>query len=160
MTDIKIIDASDDGPKTSIKIRIALEPDVIKASRLWLEMIAEMCPQFTPNVEWWRRIALNSMRIGTYFMLVADDGGKIVGFLDWFTFPEPSTGKIHAIGQHLYLKPEYREKGIGRELYEKALKTVIEGGIHTIDMFCFDREKPLWEKKGFKPLRSLLRKEI
>lgn len=141
-------------------IRQGTESDIVKASRLWLEMVKEMRPDFTPNVEWWRRIAFESMRAGKYFILVADDGGKIVGFLDWFIFPEPSSGKIHAVGQHLYLKPELRGSGIGRNLYDKTIEEVKNMGITTVELFCFDNEKPMWEKRGFVPLRSLLRKEV
>jgi GNAT superfamily N-acetyltransferase len=142
-------------------IRQATEADIVKASRLWLEMLAEMAPQFgTPNVKWWREIATTGMRQGTYFMLVADEGGKLVGFADWFLFPEPSTGQIHAVGQHLYLKPEYRGRGVGRELLKTAETHAMAKGVKAIDMFCFDKEKPMWEKHGYKPLRSLLRKEV
>ena len=144
-----------------VNVRQATEADIVKASRLWLEMLAEMAPQFdTPNVQWWREIAAVNMRQGQYHMLVVDDGGKIVGFLDWFLFPEPSTGKVHVVGQHFYLKPEYRGHGLGRELYEKAVSWVREHKLGTIELFCFDKELPMWEKRGFKPLRTLLRKEV
>ena len=142
-------------------IRQATEADIVKASRLWLEMLAEMAPQFdTPNVKWWREIAAVNMRQGQYHMLVADEGGKIVGFLDWFLFPEPSTGKVHVVGQHLFLESDYRGKGTGRELYETAIAWVKEHEIKSIDMFCFDKELPMWQKRGFVPLRTLLRKEV
>jgi GNAT superfamily N-acetyltransferase len=142
-------------------IRQATEADIVKASRLWLDMLAEMAPQFdTPNVKWWREIATTSMRQGTYFMLVADEGGKIVGFLDWFLFPEPSTGQVHAVGQHLFLEDAYRGVGFGRELYERALAWAKKHEIKSIDMFCFDNEKPMWLRRGFTPLRTLLRKEV
>lgn len=143
-----------------IQIRQANEGDITKAGRLWLEMVREMRPDFTPNVEWWRKIARESMRQGSYALLVADDGGKIVGFLDWFLFPEPSTGKIHMVGQHLFLLPEYRNSGVGRDLYERALDHGKSKGITTFELFCFDNEKPHWEKRGFSPLRTLMRKEL
>lgn len=142
------------------KIRDAYEADIVKASRLWLEMVNEMRPDFTPNIGWWRKIATDAMRQGSYFMIVADDGGKVVGFLDWFLFPEPSTGKVHAVGQHLFLKPELRGTGIGRCLYESAIEKVKETGILTVELFCFENEKPMWEKRGFVPLRTLLRKQL
>jgi GNAT superfamily N-acetyltransferase len=142
-------------------IRPATEADIVKASRLWLEMLAEMAPQYkTPNVGWWRGIATTNMRQENYFLLVADEGGKIVGFVDYFLFPEPSTGQIHAVGQHLFLRPEYRGKGMGRELLKTAEAQAIAKGVKAIDMFCFDAEKPMWEKHGYRPLRSLLRREV
>jgi GNAT superfamily N-acetyltransferase len=141
-------------------IRQANEGDLLKASRLWLEMVQEMRPDFTPNVEWWRKIARESMRRGNYSMLVVDDGGKLVGFLDWFLFPEPSTGRIHMVGQHLFLKSELRGTGIGRELYEKTMEIGTARGVKTFELFCFDAEQSYWEKRGFAPLRTLMRKEI
>lgn len=141
-------------------VRAGNESDIVKASRLWLEMVKEMRPEWTPNVEWWRKIAVGSMRSGTYFVVVADEGGKLVGFLDWFIFDEPSTGKTHAVGQHLFLRPELRGSGIGRNLYDKAMEAVKDMGINTVELFCFENEKPMWEKRGFAPVRSLLRKEI
>jgi GNAT superfamily N-acetyltransferase len=141
-------------------IRQANEADLHKAGRLWLAMVTEMRPDFTPNVEWWRKIARDSMRNGTYFMFVADEGGKIVGFLDWFLFPEPSTGQTHLVGQHLFLDPSFRGSGIGRELYEKTLEIGTGMGIKIFELFCFSNEQPYWEKRGFAPLRTLMRKEI
>ena len=143
-----------------VQIREGNEGDIVKVSRLWVEMVREMRPDFTPNVEWWRKIARESMRQGPYAMLVADSGGKIVGFLDWFVFPEPSTGKIHMVGQHLFLLPEYRTTGIGRTLYERAIEFGKSKGITTFELFCFDNEKLHWEKRGFSALRTLMRKEI
>lgn len=140
-------------------IREAAEADIVKASRLWLEMIAEMKPELTPNISWWRKIATKSLREGNYFMHVADDGGSIVGFLDYFRFPEPSTGKIHAVAQHLYLRRDLRGNGIGNMLIEAAIKSAKDMGILTMELFCFENEKPMWEKKGFKPYRSLMRME-
>lgn len=141
-------------------IRQANEGDILKVGRLWLEMVKEMRPDFTPNVEWWRKIAADAMRNGSYSMLVVDDGGKIVGFLDWFLFPEPSTGQVHMVGQHLYLKPELRGSGVGRELYEKTMEIGVARGVKTFELFCFGNEQPYWEKRGFAPLRTLMRKEI
>ena len=143
-----------------MQIRQANEGDLVKASRLWLEMVKEMRPDFTPNVEWWRKIARDSMRQGSYSMLVADDGGKIVGFLDWFLFPEPSTGQIHMVGQHLFLTPELRGTGVGRELYEKTMEIGVKRGVKIFELFCFDAEQVYWKKRGFSPLRTLMRKEI
>ena len=143
-----------------MRIRQANESDVLKVSRLWLEMVQEMKPEYTPNIMWWRQIAHESLKAGHYHILVAEEGGRVEGFVDWFVFPEPSTGKFHAIGQHLFLKPSRRGEGIGRDLYDKAIGWAKDHGIATVDMFCFDKEKPMWEAKGFSPLRSLLRKEI
>lgn len=141
-------------------IREGTEPDIIKISRLWLDMVKEMKPEYEPNVEWWRKIALQHLRSGIYYFYVADDGGKIVGFIDFFMYPEPSTGKKHCVGQHFFLKPEYRGKTTGRELYERSLSKGKKLGAKIIELFCFENERAMWKRKGFKSLRTLMRMEV
>lgn len=141
-------------------IRKGNEGDVIKVSRLWLEMLKEMKPEYTPNIEWWRTICIESLRSKRYMIFIAELGGSIKGFLDLFLFPEPSTGKIHAIGQHFFIRPNYRKNGIAYSLYKRAIKESIKNKASIFELFCFDNEKDMWMKKGFKPIRNLLRKEM
>lgn len=123
-------------------------------------MVRELAPEYTPNVEWWREHAKRFLSAGTYQAFVAEDGGRIVGFLDGFIFPEPSTGKLHGVGQHFYVLPEYRGTSAAGLLYRHLLKTARESGCQVIELFCFDREKSFWLKKGYKPVRSMVRREI
>jgi ribosomal protein S18 acetylase RimI-like enzyme len=144
-----------------VNVRQATEADIVKASRLWLEMLVELTPQFaSPNVGWWRKLAIAGLREGNRFILVADEGGRLIGFVDWCLYPDPSDGQIHAVGQHTYLKPEYRGRGIGDELYRKAIEAGKKFGVKVVDLFCMDNEKPKWEKRGYKFVMSFLRKEV
>jgi GNAT superfamily N-acetyltransferase len=141
-------------------IRNGTEGDILKVSRLWVKMVTEMKPEWTPKVEWWRKIALNNLHGGRYFLSVADNGGKLSGFLDWFLYDEPSTGKLHAVGQHLFLDEEYRNIGIGNSLFHHAVEQAKKKKAEVIELMCFDNEKRFWEKKGFAPLRTLMRMEV
>lgn len=48
--------------------------------------------------------------------LVAEDDGQVVGFLLGFIAPtHPPTGYVHLVGIH----PDYRRKGVGKELYKQ-----------------------------------------
>lgn len=140
-------------------IRPGLEQDVVKVSRLWLEMVAELAPTYTPNVGWWRTMALQHLRGNRYHIFVADLGGRLVGFIDFFFFPEPSTGKIHAVGQHFYLTPEFRGQGVGRDLYQAAIELATPIA-QVVELFAFSAQTANWEKQGYKPVRTLLRKEL
>jgi GNAT superfamily N-acetyltransferase len=141
-------------------IRRGTEHDVLKVSRLWLKMVEELAPDFTPNVVWFRNHAHKFLKTGDYAIFVAEEGGKIVGFIDFFIFPEPSTGKIHGVGQHFYVSPEYRGNCISGQLYKKTVDTMKKVGCQALELFCMDNEKRIWTKKGYKPVRTMVRRYI
>lgn len=140
-------------------IRVGIEADIVKVSRLWKEMVNEMKPGWSPNVEWWRDIAVKCIRAGSYFILVNEEGGVINGFLDLFIYNEPSTGKRHAVGQHFFIVKESRDTGLAQKLYNAAIAKTKEEKAVVLELFCFDEEMPLWEKKGYRKVRTLMRME-
>jgi len=100
-----------------IAIRKGREADIEKVSRLWLDMVRESSPPYLPNVERWKNITLRMMRHHeNYHLFVAEEAQDVVGFLDFMTVPEPATGCAHAVGRHLYVKPERRNAGTAGNL--------------------------------------------
>ena len=140
-------------------IRQGMVTDIFELSRLWLQMVKELCPQFAPNVSWWRELAQKCFQGGNYFVLVAEIDNKIIGFIDWFMYPEPSTGKIHAVGQHFFVIPEERKKSISGTLYKKMMNISKKQGAQITELFCFDKEINFWKNHKFNPIRSMLRRE-
>ena len=96
--------------------------------------------------------------MGTYTMFVAEEGGKLAGFGDFFIWPEPATGKVHMIGQHLYVKPEFRNTAIPGKLYASGIKAAKKKGATVFELFCFEKEQQMWNKKGYRPIRTLMRR--
>jgi len=143
-----------------VTIRKGNEGDLAKVGRLWLAMTQELAPSFTPNLDWWRKMARAHMQGGNYTMLVAEAGQKIIGFIDWFLYPEPSTGKVHAVGQHFYVAPEARRGKTAWALYAAAEGVVEMSAAKVMELFCFEKEQPMWAKRGYRPLRTLMRKEM
>lgn len=143
-----------------MKIRLANKTDLLKVSRLWLYMVQELDvdKSLEPNVTWWRDHAAKFMDSGNYFMQVAELGGKIVGFIDYFIFPEPATSKLHCVGQHFYVLPEYRRAVISGKLWKLAIQQSKKLGAQVHELFCFESEKPFWQKHGFVLKRCLVRK--
>ena len=141
-------------------IRKGNKNDILKVSRLWLQMVNELSPKFTPNVQMFRAHCEKFMSNGNYEMFVADEGGRIVGFLDFFLFPEPSDGKLHGVGQHFYVIPEYRGNCVSGKLYKNTIRTMKERGCAVRELCCFENEKQGWIKKGYEPLRSIVRRDI
>src|SRR5208337_2771488 len=46
-----------------ISIRRGKEADIERVSRLWLDMVRELNPSYTPRIEWWQNITLGMMRL-------------------------------------------------------------------------------------------------
>lgn len=55
-------------------------------------------------------------------MIVADEGGVVVGLLSFHVFPELSSAKSMSIIDGLIVKKKHRNKGIGASLVNYALK--------------------------------------
>ena len=141
-------------------IRAATESDVLKISRLWFLMVREMRPEWDPNPALWREHCFNFLRSGKYFIFVAEEGGRILGFIDYFLFAEPSTNKLHAVGQHFYMIPEFRKGKTAWWLYKVATDTAKKLGARVLELHCFESELPKWKRKGYEPTRFLVRQEV
>ncbi len=142
-------------------IRKAVEGDIHKVSHLWREMVSELNPEYTPMSEWWRSITLNMMRNHKeYCVFVAEDNGKLIGFIDFLLVSEPSIGGIQALGRHFYVKPEYRKPGVAFDLYCKSIEEIRKRGGKTVSLPCKPDSVHFWGKRGFKVSEILLRKEI
>ena len=83
--------------------------DIEEVSQLWLEMVKELASSYNPRVDWWQIIAKRAINGGDYRIFILKDDDVMVGFVDFFIFPEPSTGMLHSVGQHLYVQPAYRD---------------------------------------------------
>jgi len=141
-------------------VREGSKSDIEQVSRLWLQMIVELSPSLTPNVEWWKEIANNLFNAGIYYLIVAEEEGILKGFIDGMLFPEPSTGRVHGVGQHMYVRPNYRKAIVAPRLYRKLIKVLRNNGATVLELFCFNNERAFWEKKGYRPLRQLMRREV
>jgi len=132
--------------------------DIYPVSLLWLEMVSESGNNLNPNVEWWRSHALELINNPVYRLFVAEEKGEIVGFLDYFLFPEPATSKIHCIGQQFFVKSPYRDKDVSGKLYKTVIKDAQKNGAEVFELFCFEDDLHFWKKHGYELKRCLVRK--
>jgi len=145
-----------------IIIRYARPHDVEEIASLWERMVKELKPDYAPNVSWWVGMARTLLKSEAYYALTAvdDETGRIIGFLDGFLYPEPSTGKLHGVGQHFFLIPEYRKTSIAGRLYREAVRKARAAGATVLEFFCFPAEQPFWESKGYAPVRMIMRRDL
>lgn len=144
----------------TVKLRQATDADVEEVSELWLKMVQELAPDLSPNVDWWQQHAHIFMQSNAYTMFVVEDKGKIVGFIDYFLFSEPATSKNHAVFQHFYVIPEYRNGSASSKLYRIGLKSSKKCGAEVIELCCFPEEVDFWKKHGCVLKRNFMRREV
>jgi mycothiol synthase len=96
-------------------------------------------------------------------MLIAEWEGNPVGFVNAFIDKErkEKKGFLRVLGVH----PEYRRRGIGRALAEKALESLKARGMETVQAWTQDDRpqcKGLYESLGFKLIRvhSTMRRNL
>ncbi len=89
-----------------------------------------------------------------YFVFVAEDAGMPVGFIAFYEsyalYAEGAFGTI----PELYVRPEYRSKGVGKKLIEKAREFAAAKGwtrleVTTPPLPQFERTLEFYEKEGF-----------
>jgi GNAT superfamily N-acetyltransferase len=89
-----------------------------------------------------------------YFVFVAEDAGEPVGFIalyeDYALYAEGAFGTI----PELYVRPEYRSKGVGKKLTDKAKEFAAMKGwprleVTTPPLPRFERTLEFYEKEGF-----------
>ena len=130
-------------------IRRATAADIHKVSRLWVKLVKETQPGDTPNADMWRDRMQRMFQMQGYFMFVAEEGGKILGFSSFTITNEPAMGEVQAIGQYIYVDPDHRKGKIGALLHKENLKAAKDNGAQSWVLLCSGTEKPLWMKHGF-----------
>jgi ribosomal protein S18 acetylase RimI-like enzyme len=89
-----------------------------------------------------------------YFVFVAEDAGEPVGFIALYEgyalYAEGAFGTI----PELYVRPEYRSKGVGKKLTDKAKEFAATKGwarleVTTPPLPQFERTLEFYEKEGF-----------
>ncbi|MCE4610875.1 MAG: GNAT family N-acetyltransferase [Desulfurococcales archaeon] len=111
-----------------------------------------------------RQYVRTSINSSSVILLVADVGGETVGFIRVElvdrVFYEP---RIKALITDLYVKPEYRRRGVGKLLLESAIEEARKRGAGIISAVFPEGNviaKSFYQNLGFKPLQLELFKPI
>lgn len=140
-------------------IRLAKKEDLPEISKLWVDMVKELEPDWTPDHKAWVETGVLLLETGMYYIVVSEDNG-ITGFLDGMAYLEPSLGKTIGVAKHFYLKPEYRGTGLMIEMYSEMVSIAKTKDVKIIELQCYPEKLDYWEGFGFKQDQYVLRKEI
>ena len=70
---------------------------------------------------------------------------------------ETESGEQHGVIAHLGVLPDYRGRGLARQLLRWGIRSFIEMGIDEIELEVVtvnDRALPLYTSEGFEPIQS------
>ncbi len=68
------------------------------------------------------------------------------------TYHNPTGRKAYIM--NMYVRPEYRRKGIAREMLNRLVQDATERGVTQITLEATKAGRPLYEKYGFVPMES------
>ncbi len=142
-----------------VSIEFCLEKDIDSVGLLWLDMVNEMMPNEKPRMDWWLKIAKHLYGTGMYSIVIARYMERIIGFIDYVLFPEPSTGEYHGVAQCLYVVPEYRnKKRISFNMVRMAIRNSKIRGAKKIEFFVMHDDQKKWIRRGYYPYRTMMRR--
>lgn len=98
-------------------------------------------------------------------MLVAEDGGKIVGYFRGSVEKAPDYASVKKIGvvYDLFVKPEHRKAGTGGKLMDAAMDWFNTKKVKNIELSVDARNAGavnFWKKSGFLEYKLRLRKDL
>lgn len=154
-----------------ILIREATIKDLKNVKFLWLKLAEEMYEYeeyiypSRENAERWFSSVLSTLREGRGKVLIAQLNGEIVGFIYFIhslrTFLEVL--KQAALISDMYVKPEFRRRGIGSLLMEKCLENLRKLHIKHVMLSVLSENLAavkFYEKHGFKICRYDMSRNI
>lgn len=141
-------------------VRRAGRNDVVEVSYLWESFIKESMPNEKPNRELWVRQITSMMNNPDYYLYIAKDKGRIVGFQAGSLWHDASKDKLCVIGNSFYVKPEYRNTLIAPKLHRHGIKDAKQHHAQLFRRDVDDTFLPFWEKKGYKKIRTIVESEL
>lgn len=108
---------------------------------------------YAPDIEQYRRLD----SLGWFAQFTARHDSRLVGHIGFIVHKARHTGRLNAIEDYFYLRPEYRGGGNGRKLLEFSVAALRGRGCAGIGMSSKVTHdiSPLLEKLGFKRVASL-----
>ena len=98
---------------------------------------------------------------GKYLGWILSDDQKTIAsagllILDWPPHPLDPTGQARAYLLNVYVEPEYRRRGLARELISYCLAEARRRNIRVVSLHASSEGRPLYESLGFRSSNEML----
>jgi ribosomal protein S18 acetylase RimI-like enzyme len=154
-----------------ISIREVREEELLCAGELWTEFMAfnaKFDDSFAvkPNAKnIFSREMLDRFPIDDYHLAIADCEGTLIGFCFSYISRKPRYFRLERFGfiGDLYVKADYRRRGIGHDLVKDALNYFARRDVNQIELLVAVKNKDtikFWEALGFSQLLTWMYKRI
>lgn len=130
--------------KNNLTIRRTTEKDL----HLIYELINglalyEKRPQDMTGTEEMLKYWLFDKKVAT--VLIAESGGETVGYAIYYPVFGSFAAKANVHIEDLFIKPEYRRKGFGKEFFFQLTEIIKEEGYSRLEWSCLDWNSPAIE---------------
>lgn len=139
-------------------VRLANTSDVSVLSRLADKLIPGEAPT-SDRI----RILTRSLRRSDYLLYVAEEGGRLLGFVDLWVFPDFAHGGKMGIIQNLFVDRMFRRRGIGDLLMRRVTRRASELKLKELHVWTTFRNRAaisLYRKHGLTRKSLLLEREF
>jgi GNAT superfamily N-acetyltransferase len=131
--------------QASIKVRWVTEEDISTVEKL----IVEWLNWKIPREESIKRAIKNRE------LLVAEQHGKVVGFIHYVMHEDIIDGGLNSFITAFYVIPEFRNKGVGSALLHAAVQNALEKGAVGIEASTANPDaRQLYEQHHFKQFKG------
>lgn len=117
-----------------MNIRVGAESDIEQIAKLafefenYLDELESTPEEEKISKEVVRNVLLEGFSDSKHIFFVAEDGGKLIGFSDFWVYPEFIHGGNSAYLNNLYVTKESRRVGIGSNLLSATIKKSMQLG--------------------------------
>lgn len=154
-----------------MKIRKAMKADVPKILPVWqelMEMHARLDPFFACREgaeKLFAEYVSGNIHEPNACVLVAEDGGRVVGYCQGMAGKHPPLLGIDEYGQicDFAVLESYRRQGIGQRMLEKMLEWFWSHGLLRVEVRCSvhnEISRSFWRKMGFEPYMETLFRQL
>lgn len=106
-----------------------------------------------------REILRTALNDGSYYSVLAEvEDLGVVGGAGVLILPWPGHEPRRAWIQNVYVLPEFRRRGIAREMMQTLLAWCRAGGLDSVSLHASDEGYPLYVELGFLPTNEMLLK--
>ncbi len=135
-----------------IKVRFSTKEDIISLKKMFNRVVREK--RFLPTIEELAEVGDEWVDLINHdLIIVAEIQGELVGQIQLERLEDDATQHVCEIG--IIVDPDYRGKGVGSRLLEKAIKTAKHLGFEKICLSTFHTNSnaiSLYKKFGFQEL--------
>jgi len=108
-----------------------------------------------------RKILLRSSKRNPDYIKVAEDDGKIAGYV-WFKTVDSAVGEFGRI-EHIFVDPSFRRSGLGKKLMEASEVCMKAEGMKRVKLTVTCKNEAavsLYEKMGYRTERFVMERDL